>query len=64
MVSPSKEGNPNAMVEQLPSIPPSSLKKIAKSASFASVEMTPITESLKDGIRGIETARKEDHYWL
>lgn len=36
-MTPGKEGNSNAMVDQLSNIPPTGCKKIAKSASFTSV---------------------------
>ena len=38
-VSPQKEANPHAVLDNLASIPASGAKKIAKSASFASVNM-------------------------
>ena len=37
-ITSSKDLNPNAMIDPLPNIPPNAVKKIAKSASFSSVD--------------------------
>lgn len=64
MITSSKDINSNAMIDQLVNIPVNGVKKIAKSASFASVNSPLSLESFEDRLCCAEIARKKGHHWF
>ncbi len=63
-MSPLKESNSNAMVDNLANIPINGVKKIAKSASFSSVILMINLEPYTHCLYCPKAARAEDSDWF